>query len=144
MPVACRSAAALPHEVQLITNFRGVLCLRCRMPIPVSSRVVSFLNEGEYRESTRSHTFTTRCKLCEHESIYSVADVRIFDGDPRMRSWEAGASNHGMSCNPSHHELACRTDRALVQSASERTQEGINRSGVPFDVRAYLRPHGPL
>lgn len=66
-------------------NYRAVLCVRCNEPIPVTSKVASPQDELEYKEASTPKTLVVRCKLCEHESIYFIGDLQVFDGEPRKR-----------------------------------------------------------
>jgi hypothetical protein len=81
-------------------QYRGVLCLHCHQPIPLSSSTAA--NEGGYGEqpttdssepivrslSVRSFTersFAMRCRACEGEGLYTGSDVIACDGTPRTR-----------------------------------------------------------
>jgi len=66
-------------------SYRGVSCVRCGDPIPVSARVASLQDQIAQREAHAPHAFVARCKLCEHESVYAVRHVQWFNGEPRRR-----------------------------------------------------------
>jgi len=70
---------------QLMKSYRGVFCLRCGEPIPVSAKVVSLQDEIESSEANVPHSFVVRCKMCECEDVYSISAVKNFDGEPRKR-----------------------------------------------------------
>jgi len=70
---------------QLMKSYRGVSCLRCGEPIPVSAKVASLQDEIESRETNAPHAFAARCKLCEYEDVYLISAVKNFDGVPRKR-----------------------------------------------------------
>jgi hypothetical protein len=80
-------------------QYRGVLCLHCRQPIPLSSLAAS--KECGFKEqeasgrdefTVRSFTvcsFTLRCRVCDGEGLYTALDVIDCDGTPRIRSSQA-------------------------------------------------------
>jgi hypothetical protein len=82
--------------VETKQQYRGVLCLHCHQPIPLSSFAAS--NECGFKqqkasasdESTvRSFTvssFTLCCRVCEGEGLYTALNVIDCSGTPRMRS----------------------------------------------------------
>jgi hypothetical protein len=75
-----------------LRSYRGVSCVRCGEPIPVSAKVVSLEDEIAQGETNVLHAFVARCQICVSESVYEVADIQRFDGEPpRRRSRTARA-----------------------------------------------------
>jgi hypothetical protein len=74
---------------ELEKEYRGVLCRQCGQPIPASPRVVDLQEENESTDSHAPRAFVARCRLCDHESVYPVSDIRRFEGEPRPRSSKA-------------------------------------------------------
>ena len=71
-------------------QYRGVLCIHCRQPIPLSASQVR--KEKEMRESEanevaelRSSSFNLRCRACHGEATYTPGDTIDCDGTPRVR-----------------------------------------------------------
>ena len=67
----CKMAQTL---TAIQNHYRGVSCSRCGQPIPVFTIVGNL--KGQL------HSFALRCRVCEKKGIYTVADIRSFDGDP--------------------------------------------------------------
>lgn len=67
---------------ELKKYYRAVLCSRCNEPIPVPMTVVSLQDEIE---GNTAFSFAARCRMCEDESVYTVADVKNVEGAPRAR-----------------------------------------------------------
>jgi hypothetical protein len=71
-------------------QYRGVLCLHCHQPIPLSSSAVRNEADAEEdhtsdREGRTTQSFTLRCRTCEGEGLYTGLDVVACDGTPRIR-----------------------------------------------------------
>ena len=71
-------------------QYRGVLCIHCRQPIPLSASQVR--KEKEMRESEanevaelRSSSFNLRCRACHGEATYTPGDTIDCEGTPRVR-----------------------------------------------------------
>jgi len=85
--------------VEAKQQYRGVLCLHCHQPIPLSSFAASkecgFKEQeasGSDESTVRSFTvssFTLRCRVCEGEGLYTALDVVDCNGTPRIRSSRA-------------------------------------------------------
>jgi len=72
-------------------QYRGVLCIHCRQPIPLSAsqiRKEKELKESEPNELTELHSrsFNLRCRACHAEATYTPADTIDCDGTPRARN----------------------------------------------------------
>lgn len=70
--------------------YLGVLCSRCKEPIPVPERVASLYEElkrGEetQRQDLKSRAFALRCKACDGESVYGINEAQEIEGSPPVR-----------------------------------------------------------
>ena len=82
--------------VEAKQQYRGVPCLHCRQPIPLSyfaaSKECGFKEQeasGRDESAVRSFTvcsFALRCQVCEGEGRYTALDVIDCNGTPRIRS----------------------------------------------------------
>jgi len=75
--------------IALMKSYSGVCCIQCREPIPVSAKVVSLQDQVVSKENYVPHAFVVRCRSCECENMYSIADVEVFEGEPRKRRSKA-------------------------------------------------------
>jgi len=74
-------------------TFREVVCIWCGEPIAVSARVATLQDKLESEETNPPHAFIARCKLCECENVYSVADIQACEGVPRKRNSRGRAAS---------------------------------------------------
>lgn len=73
--------------------YRGVVCRRCRQPIPLPG-IVERLSRGDEESSSGERTirsFHLRCRVCECEKTYHTGDIAEFEGTPRTRSRAHGS-----------------------------------------------------
>jgi regulatory helix-turn-helix LysR family protein len=76
----------VPMTADSVKSYRAVLCVRCNVPIPVSSKVGSLQDEIEREETNAPYAFVVRCKRCEYERVYAISEIRRIDGEPRQRT----------------------------------------------------------
>jgi len=72
-------------QEQLQQSYRGVVCLHCKNPIPISPLVASI--EAESPQATpgrhqKCQVFHLRCSACGKEKPYKIDEIRQFDGSP--------------------------------------------------------------
>jgi hypothetical protein len=71
-------------------HYRGVLCIHCRQPIPLSPSAAHKDRESDERgpdglDEFARRAVTLRCRVCHSEGPYTPADVIDLDGSPRTR-----------------------------------------------------------
>lgn len=71
-------------------QYRGVLCVHCRQPIPLPANVSHQTSEAAGRESSQAEemgprVFTLRCRVCHEEGLYSERKIIDCEGAPRTR-----------------------------------------------------------
>jgi hypothetical protein len=73
--------------------YAGVVCRCCRQAIPLPAIVLSMAAEIENDPSggqdAPNRVFSLRCRACDKEMPYQVADIVDFEGTPRPRVWSA-------------------------------------------------------
>jgi hypothetical protein len=70
-------------------SYRGVSCLRCGEPIPVSAKIVSPQDQIESSQTDAPGAFVARCRVCESENVYLIGALKTFGGEPRKRAFRA-------------------------------------------------------
>ena|SRR5215469_4833916 len=78
-PAKGKPPSGVSVSAQLTKGYRGVSCVRCGQPIPVSPKIASLQDEIESGENNAPHAFAARCKLCEYEDVYSISAVKNFE-----------------------------------------------------------------
>ena len=68
-------------------SYRGVSCLHCKNPIPISPLVASIEadlpdNETATKRHQKCQVFHLRCALCGKEKPYRIAEILEFEGTP--------------------------------------------------------------
>lgn len=77
---------------EIAKDYRGVLCRRCREPIPISVKVASLHDEIEASEPSAPHAFVARCRMCDGESVYAMGEIQVIEGTPPARRLRARAA----------------------------------------------------
>lgn len=62
-------------------SYDGVFCNLCGKPIAVSSKIA----RRKIESPDGPQAFAARCKQCDCEHIYSLADIKAFEGPPPLR-----------------------------------------------------------
>lgn len=68
-------------------SYRGVICLHCKQPIPISPFVASIEAELPASETTplrhqKCQVFNLRCAACGKEKPYKIGEILDFEGSP--------------------------------------------------------------
>lgn len=79
-------------------SYRGVKCLHCKQPIPISSFVASIEAELPGNETTlprqgRCQVFHLRCVACGKEKPYKIGEIFEFEGTPAILRPSAGPTS---------------------------------------------------
>ena len=68
-------------------QFRGVVCLHCKSPIPVPAVVGhtgADLQDGAESSERNSKVFNLRCPACHKEKPYWTQEIVNFEGTPEL------------------------------------------------------------
>ena len=73
---------------ELRESYRGVICIHCHQPTPLTPDADYKHEKFEQQDSDEFLIFSNplRCRSCHGEAVYSPKDVREFDGLPRKRA----------------------------------------------------------
>ncbi len=71
-------------------HYRGVLCIHCREPIPLSASAERKEKQFDDQGPSGIDEFavpsaTLRCRACDGEGVYKHSDVMEIEGAPRKR-----------------------------------------------------------
>jgi hypothetical protein len=71
-------------------QYRGVLCIHCRQPIPLPTTVSRRTAANKDENSGDAHdagprVFTLRCRVCQEEGLYTESKFIDCEGTPRTR-----------------------------------------------------------
>jgi hypothetical protein len=73
-------------QEQMQQTYRGVLCLHCKNPIPISPLVASIEAEPADEKTPMRHqkcqVFHLRCAACGKEKPYKIGEILEFEGEP--------------------------------------------------------------
>jgi hypothetical protein len=76
-------------------KYRGVICLYCQRPIPLSARVASVdakLRKGEttsLADEVGPRAFSMRCRSCHREGLYYATQFIECEGTPPTREFSS-------------------------------------------------------
>jgi hypothetical protein len=66
-------------------QFRGVVCLHCKAPIPVPAVVGKTGTSLSDSPQANSQVFNVRCPACHKEKPYRTKEIVNFEGTPELR-----------------------------------------------------------
>jgi hypothetical protein len=73
------------HELKTL-GYRGVLCFRCKQPIPLPTTIADRLPIRP--EDFRTGVFAIRCRTCHKESLYVESNFVECEGAPPARVFQ--------------------------------------------------------
>jgi hypothetical protein len=71
-------------------HYRGVLCLFCRQPIPLSTKLANLEDANQdigpdSAQERLSRVISVRCGDCQKEAPYRVSEFADFEGTPKQK-----------------------------------------------------------